>query len=205
MKAYIGPYRYRMISNIHTNYMNWKYGRSKWEDNTNKFERVLEKLESKLQSFYNGTFNKILDKRSDQKIKVKIDRYDAWSADHTLSHIIHPILVQLKETKQGAPWVDDEDVPEELRSTSAPTKENGWDLDDNHFKRWDYVLDEMLWAFAEKKRNDWESDYYKYEDDPSAMFGLKLIWEDREGQKAHQQRMSNGYRLFGKYYESLWN
>lgn len=185
--------------------MNWKYGRFKWKDNTNKFERVLEKLEDKLQSFYNGTINRILDKRSDQKIKVKIDRYDAWSADHTLSHIIHPILVQLKETKQGAPWVDDEDVPEELRSTSAPAKENDWDLDDNHFKRWDYVLDEMLWAFEQKKRNDWESDYYEYEDDPSAMLGLKLVWEDREGQKAHQHRMSNGFRLFGKYYEALWN
>ncbi len=43
--------------------------------------------------------------------------------DYTLSHIVVPMLKQLKETKHGAPFVDDEDVPEELKSTSAPPKE----------------------------------------------------------------------------------
>ena len=52
--------------------------------------------------------------------------------DHTLAMIIVPMLKQLKETKHGAPFVDDEDVPEELKSTSAPAKENDWDTDDNH-------------------------------------------------------------------------
>jgi hypothetical protein len=28
---------------------------------------------------------------------------------------------------------------------------------------------------------------------------------DSEGIKAHQERMSNGFRLFGTYYESLWD
>jgi hypothetical protein len=129
--------------------------------------------------------------------------------DHTLSHIITPMLQRLKEQKHGSPWVDDEDVPEELRSTAAPPKENEWDTDDNHEKRWDWVLDEMLWAFEQKQRDHWEEDYYKYENDPTntkgAGFGLKLVWEDREGQKAHQARMSNGFKLFGKYYEALWD
>jgi len=85
-------------------------------------------------------------------------------------------------------------------------KENEWDIDDNHFKRWDYVLDEMTWAFSQKLRNGgWEGDYYKYEDDPEELFGIKLVWEDREGSKAHQERMSNGFRLFGKYFENLWS
>jgi hypothetical protein len=53
--------------------------------------------------------------------------------DHTLSHIVLPMLKQLKKDKHGSPLVDDEDVPEELRSTSAPAKENDWDIDDNHF------------------------------------------------------------------------
>ena len=64
---------------------------------------------------------------------VKIDHYDTWSMDHTLSHIVLPMLKQLKKDKHGSPLVDDEDVPEELRSTSAPAKENDWDIDDNHF------------------------------------------------------------------------
>jgi len=28
---------------------------------------------------------------------------------------------------------------------------------------------------------------------------------DSEGMKAHQKRMSNGFQLFGKYYEALWD
>ena len=68
--------------------------------------------------------NKISDffyKRADKKrISVRIDRYDTWNMDYTLSHIILPMLKQLNETKHGAPYVDDEDVPEHLRSTAAP-------------------------------------------------------------------------------------
>jgi len=193
--------------------MNWKYGRFKWEDNTNWFENALEKFEDALQWFYNKTINIILDKRTGQKINVRIDNYDTWSMDHTLSHIVLPMLVQLQKTKQGSPWTDDEDVPEELRSTSAPPLENEYDTDDFHPKRWDWVLDEMIWAFEQKMRDDWESDYYKYDHvepnkeskDFSESLGLKLVCEDPKGRKAHQERMSNGFRLFGKYYEALWD
>lgn len=209
MKVSIGPYRSRAISNIHTNYMNWKYGRFEWEDNTNRFEHALEKFEDVLQWVYNKSINLILDKRSGQKIKVRIDNYDTWSMDHTLAHIVLPMLVQLKETKHGSPWVDDEDVPEELRSTSAPPKKDKYDIDDNHHARWDWVLDEMIWAFEQKMRDDWQGDYYKYEDDPTNTeglgLGLKLVWEDPEGRKAHQERMTNGFKLFGKYFENLWD
>ena len=213
MKVSIGPYRGRAISNIHNNYMDWKYGRFEWEDNTNRFEHALEKFEDGLQWLYNHTINLILDNRSGQKINVRIDNYDTWSMDHTLAPIVLPMLVQLKKTKHGSPWVDDEDVPEELRSTSAPPKENDYDTDDNHHARWDWALDEMIWAFEQKSRDNWEGDYYEYDHvEPnkdsgsfSERLGLKLVWEDPEGRKAHQERMSNGFRLFGKYYEALWD
>ena len=206
MRVYIGNHRYRWISSIHDRYMKRKYGYNDWPEIETLFETNLEKFEDALQWLYNKTVNIFLDKRLDQKINVHIDRWDTWSADNTLAHIIHPILVELKQRKRGAPLVDDEDVPEELRSTSVMPKENEWDIDDNHFKRWDYVLDEMTWAFSQKLRNGgWEGDYYKYEDDPEELFGIKLVWEDREGSKAHQERMSNGFRLFGKYFENLWS
>jgi len=204
MKVYIGPYRERFTSNIHTKYMHKKYGRFEWDENNNRFEHLLEKIEDLLQVVYNKTINKLLDDRLDQKIKVKVDNYDVWGMDYTLSNIVYPMLLKLKEDKQGAPFVDDEDVPEELKSTSAPPKKNDWDTDDNHFKRWDHVLDEMIWSFEQKKRSDWESDFYEYADDPSEVLGLRLVWEDKEGQKKHQDRMTNGFRLFGKYYEHLW-
>jgi len=149
-----------------------------------------------------------------QKTKIRIDRYDTWSMDHTLAPIILPMLKQLKETKHGSPMVDMKDVPQELRATKKQLDAYGWngETDPKFFDRWDWVLDEMIWAFEQKCRDDWESDYYEYrkigpeeEKDPDSLFGLKLVWEDREGRKAHQERMSNGFRLFGKYFESLWD
>jgi len=204
MKVYIGPYTNRWSCNVHDRHMMLKYG-LEWDENKDWEDRAWERVEGAVQWLYNKTINVILDKHSDQKIKVSIDKYDTWSMDHTLSHIIVPMLKQLKETKNGSPWVNDYDVPEELRSTSAPPTENDYDIDDNHHKRWEWVLDEMIWAFEQKTRDDWESDYYKYESDPKEMFGLKLVWEDREARKAHQERMTNGFKLFGKYYESLWD
>lgn len=213
MRVRIGPYVGRWISDIYVDYMDWKYEKWNWPSYTeeNKApidERAMEFLEDVLQWIYNHTVNLYLDRKK-RKISVKIDRWDSWSADHTLALIILPVLKQLKETKHGAPFVDDEDVPEEYRSTNAPPKENEWDLDEHHFARWDWVLAQMIWAFEQKCRDNWEEDYYEFEDDPTYKeglgLGIKLVWSDDEGRKAHQERMNNGFRLFGKYYENLWN
>ena len=151
-----------------------------------------------------------------RKINVQIDKWDTWSADHTLALIIAPLLVKIKEDKQGSPPVDDADVPEHLRSTAAPSKENDWDIDDNWHLRWDYVLDEMIWAF-EQDNNDWEQQYYSGEvdfqfekiegqkfsrmvDGPNHTFKI-----DQEGIKKHHERIKNGRRLFAKYYDALWD
>ena len=142
-----------------------------------------------------------------QRTNIKIHDYDTWSMDHTLAPIILPMLVQLQETKHGAPMVEMLDVPKELRATKKQLDAYGktGDVDPKHFERWDWILDEMIWAFEQKSRDDWEGDYYTYDDDPEGMFGLKLVWEDREGHQAHQKRMTNGFKLFGKYYENLWD
>jgi hypothetical protein len=139
---------------------------------------------------------------------VKIDRYDTWSMDNTLSYIIHPMLLQLKETKHGAPFTDDEDVPKELRSYVAPPKENEWDTDANHFKRWDYILDEMIWAFAQELKDDDENEFFDHsESDGVEDWKEKMnkIEVDYEGLEAHQKRKANGFRLLGKYYSNLWD
>ena len=106
---------------------------------------------------------------------VKIDRWDTWSMDQTLSYIILPMLKQLKATTHGAPYVDDEDVPDELKSTSAPPKENQYDADDNHHKRWDYVLDEMIFAFEHKVDDAWEDAFRSGESD------WKMVPVDKDG------------------------
>ena len=179
MKVYIGPYRRRWYSHIHYDYMNKKYNHD-WTDSTTTFEHLLEKYENLLEWIYNRTINKILDLFKEQKIKIRIDDYDLWSMDDTLAVIISPMLKKLKEQKHGSSYVDNEDVPPDLRHpvTDDP------DHDSLIEKRWAYVIDEMIWAFDRKVEND-----YLYD----------------ESYKEGQMRMSNGFRLFGKYYESLWD
>ena len=61
-------------------------------------------------------------KKGNQKVSIRIDPWDTWSMDTTLAHIVLPMLKQLKATKHGAPQVDVEDVPEELRPTKKELK-----------------------------------------------------------------------------------
>ncbi len=157
---------------------------------------------------------------------VKIDRWDTWNMDHTLALIVLPMLRQLKDAKHGAPLVDDEDVPEPLRSTAAEPKENEWDTDSNHFDRWDWVIGEMIFAFECKLDDSWEDQfregeidmiwipvdaagnevprgehkYYRMEHGPKDTYQC-----DYEGMKVVQKRIENGFRLFGKYYQALWD
>jgi len=93
-----------------------------------------------------------VESKRNRRSYIKIDKYDTWSMDHTLAMIVLPMLKQLQATKHGAPGVDDEDVPEglNLRSTEAPPKENEWDTDENWHKRWDWVMDEMIFALTSR-------------------------------------------------------
>ncbi len=148
---------------------------------------------------------------------VKIDPWDTWSMDHTLSDIILPMLRQLQTTKHGAPHVDDEDVPEHLRNENAPKKENDWDTDEFWHDRWDWVLAEMIWAFEQKVTDDAESQFFDHTAyDTGDTLDVKQWCEDvnnrvskikydEAGHRAWQARKSNGLRLFGKYYEALWD
>lgn len=212
MKVNIGTYPSRLICNIHVRYLERKYGWTFDDTPVSRIDNFVEVVDDFVQRVYN-VFNWIWFDRRTQRVDVHIDRWDTWSMDHTLANIVLPMLRQLHETKHGAPCTDDEDVREELRSTNASPKANTWDTDANHFLRWDWILNEMIWSFEQKCRDDWEGDFYEYKDipleeatdDSERMFGMRRVWEDKEGRKVHQERMTNGFRLFGKYYENLWD
>ena len=148
----------------------------------------------------------------DRKIKVRIDHYDTWSMDNTLAHIILPMLKQLRDTKHGSQLVDDEDVPPHMRH-------GGTDVYDNwiHYK-WEWVLKELIWTFEQLVDTDWQNQYTIEEgeldfDDYPEDEGKEVTpvrWKKEyiinyDGLKAHQQRITNGLRLFGKYYQGLWD
>ena len=179
--------------------------------------------------------------RGERKIKVRIDPYDTWSMDNTLAHIILPMLKQLRDTKHGSGYVDDEDLPSHMRYSHPKVDENGWNMGDNwvHYK-WDWVLNEMIWAFEQELDESWEDQFYHgepkykyttvrindgaYEEhiEPSHSDNFVAInndetdwvrmdqvdpdyWVDYEGMKRYNERIQNGFRLFGKYYQNLWD
>tara|TARA_A200000159_G_C7036533_1_gene220258 strand:- start:110 stop:535 length:426 start_codon:yes stop_codon:yes gene_type:complete len=126
--------------------------------------------------------------RKNRSVKVEIEPHDTWNMDITLAHIIHPMLIQLKETKHGAPMVDEGDVPLGMgmsEEAKAKYDELG-EVDGQFHARWDWVLDEMIWAFEEK----------------ITLFNAahEAATPERD---AYYKRMSNGFRLFGKYYGAL--
>ena len=97
--------------------------------------------------------------------EITIDSWDMISMHTTLAQIIHPMLVKQKEIA-GIPFVSNTDVPKHLRST-----------DDYCLVKWQWVIDEMIYAFGRCK-------------------------DDLYGEDAREE---NGLRLFGIYYRSLWH
>jgi hypothetical protein len=183
-------------------------------------EPLIEKWSNRLLPF-SKAYQAVMNFIRPQISYVKIDRYDTWSMDHTLADIILPMLKQLNTEKHGAPHVDDEDVPMEVQSWVSPAKDE-YDIDGHHFARWDYVLNEMIFAFECKVDDTWQEKFSSGEHD---MKSVPCKWDengkptlynfekgpndtykcDYEGMREVQKRITNGFRLFGKYYENLWD
>lgn len=243
MKVYISKYRYHWFSPYTWfDYMffwtdwskcaRWKLqqtledqGREKtqWVDRPDWCDRWADRLEP-----ISHGIQWVLDRIHPKIDYVKIDRWDTWSMDHTLALIVLPMLRQLQATKHGSPLVEDEDVPEGLglRSTEAPPKENEWDTDENLHLRWEWVMNEMIFAFECKVDDSWEDAFRSGEHDilwvpvdkdkNEVPKGEHKYWQmrdgpnntykcDYEGMKKVEERIQNGFRLFGKYYQALWD
>ena len=238
MKVYIGPHKnwfgpYQLAEKIlfwmnkHEDDRVHKFGQ--WLAGDSKKELNLSNvLVEDIQSNALCKFLTWVDSKKKREISVHIDKYDTWNMDGTLTYIILPMLKQLKATKHGSPYVDDADVPENLRSTSAPPKENEWDTDGNHHLRWDWVIDEMIWAFEQHHPDtDWEKQFHsgkhdwqwkeseteyanpitgKMEKCSQMLQGPNHTHKyDEVGAKIHSDRMDNGFRLMGKYFRNLWD
>lgn len=139
----------------------------------------------------------------ERKVEVKIHKYDAWNTDSTLALIIVPVLQKLKKYTHGYPseFVQDDEDEDGSKGMAA----------------WAAILDKMIWAF-EQCNEDYEKQYYSgevdiywepCEDNPEfnrMMHGPKHTFKvDLEGMAAHEERMQEGFDLFGKYYRNLWD
>lgn len=231
MKVRIGPYTSDLIP-----VRRWEQRYEFWRKPDTFY--LPEEEYTKMDKFVFGFFDKLAklvrpinrwSNNRDRKIKIHIDNYDVWSADHTLAMIIHPVLLKLKEVKHGSPDVDNEDVPEHLRAEehNVPHPDGYIGTDDSYHQRWEYVLNEMIWAFEQcadpdKGENQFHHNSgqlemqfvdaeingkmlkkveFNYQKDPNK----PKYWVDYEGKKAHHDRIQNGLRLFAKYYFGLWD
>jgi hypothetical protein len=199
MKVYIGPYRdwigpYQIAEKL----LFWM-DKNK-DSRVHNFGEWLAKSDT-LCRICEWTYSK-----KKRKTKIRIDKYDTWNMNHTLALLVLPMLIQLKATKHGSPYTDDEDVPEHLRSNADRIKMGDpdireteiWDPDDTIHVRWNWVMDEMIYAFEMELDEEWEMEIYKREPEG---------WDDEKfaERKVINDRIQNGFRLFGKYYRGLWD
>lgn len=167
---------------------------------------------SKLNTFLNWIYQK-----RNRNIFIKIDNYDTWNADDTMARIILPIMKQLKERKHGYGFINDEDVPEELRSCNAGPKEHEYDWDDNAEKRYEWVLNEIIWSFSQILDDSAEDQFHTGVIDPvwTPCTDNPKLYElghgpnhthkfDKDGYMAWSKRIDNGTALFGKYFRTFW-
>ena len=163
-----------------------------------------------------------------RNIKVQIEKFDSWSMDHTLAHIILPALLQLKASKMGVPveFADVGGADYDSQQSFDFYKETHNECFDLACKRWDEILDKMIWSFQQLAMDDYEEQYHhgtpEYSWEPSEPFVNPMTgnkedtfqmvdknpqehWTDYEGMRLHEQRIQEGLELFGKYYRHLWD
>lgn len=95
---------------------------------------------------------------------VKIDKCDTWSMDNTLAKIIHPMLIQLHDTGNSYPTVEQEDAPHITFFEGDYSEE-----------AWSYVLGEMIWAFEQKADDNVMVPYMKPEEMKRMKNGLLMF------------------------------
>ncbi len=82
------------------------------------------------------------------------------------------------DNKISVPFVDDEDVPEDMRYEAHNTTPHEADVEFLD-TRWQYVLDQMIETFI-------------------------LISEDHWNYGRDEEIVNQGLKMFGKYYRNLW-
>jgi hypothetical protein len=215
MKVFIGPYRnwigpYQIADAVFFWLEKWPNDEleQRWD------YQLHDKFGKWLADSWVNNFCQWLYGKNSREVKIRIDKYDTWGMDHTLSLIIVPMLKQLRASKHGYPLVDPEDAPHISVGDIDPN-----DLSDSLVDaRWNWIMDEMIWVHEQIVDEESDKNYYvPYGPDEKLevskglqeFITTKDILEmgkfDREKFDAYEARIQNGLRLFGKYYRSLWD
>lgn len=168
-------------------------------------------------------------KKGERKVTIQIDKWDTWNLDSTMALIILPALIQLKATKHGIPadFAEVGGADYDAQGSFEFYKETHNDAFDEACRKWDEVLDKMIWSFQQIALEDYDRKYHhgtpkfdwiktdeQYRNPITGkteeMYQMVDTnpdehWYDHVGHMLHQERIQEGLELFGKYYRSLWD
>lgn len=206
MKVNIQPYINPLTTHIiKCNYLEFMYGED-WYDVTEQDYIWTDHFVVTVLGAIDYCILRPINKFRKRKVEIKYHNYDTWGLDYTLSLIILPGLKQLKATNHGYAQVDSADLP------TACLKDASGE------EQWEWVMDEMIWAFNEIANEcPGEDAFYTGNSDinwtklegtdlsemfhgPNHTFSI-----DTEGLNKYNERIQRGLTLFGKYYRNLWD
>jgi len=115
-----------------------------------------------------------------------------WSLDYHLAEIITPRLKAFKNsTRHGTPVLDEDDTVAQ--------------------KKWEEILDKMIWAFENYKKEDYcftDTGELKLGDPDADGTGTVLstgLSIDTELYDEHHRKIAEGLKLFAEYFGMLWD
>jgi len=131
---------------------------------------------------------------------------DAWGMNTYLATIIVDMLRYLKKNKHGYPICCGEDRNKDYSKLSD-------NYDERNQKKWEWILDEMIWTFETVLKtldHDWillddrkhEKKMQKFCDKMTALYPDT---DYHVMTKEESARYRNGWKLFQKYFVSLWD
>jgi hypothetical protein len=166
-------------------------------------------------------------------VKVHVDKYDIWSADHTLAAVIGPVLRAMIGKKQGVPG---NMLPDEYNvlvsskefwkeDTDGPLHRKANMMLDEASEKWESLLEHMAWSFEEYNKDDWDEQYWSgelgdWKVEETSEIAVDPVTEKKEtvsrslnfgnrtcdwdARQKHWEKMHDGIKLFGEHFPSLW-
>lgn len=225
MKAKIGPYRdwigpYQIAEAIFfwVKKYDKDYNYTEAYNKVHEFGRWLSEDKNGNDSYLTTFCNWIHGKKK-RVVDIKTDPWDHWNAGITMAMLCLPILKDLREHRTGTPWTEHADGPWYYRFLREED-EHAWDERGSYCdERWRWIMDEIIWSLEQIAGDrDWEEAYTHgfsdivwepCEDNPKlCKMGRgpnDTWWWDQSGHIKHQEKIRNGLRLLGRYWESMWD
>lgn len=195
--------RWHTTSGLENRWLEFRYGEEGLdlpESKYDNFDRIVVAVLDGIQWVLNKTINPFNEWRG-QKIRVHVEYHDIWSADTTIAHMVLPLLERLRDEKNGYPLID----PKEIEGLPRELKPKKKELDESDPKaeaRWNWVMNEMIFAMQCIADDSWEDEFFEHKD-PNDWMSVRMI--NKEKYDETQKRIDRGLKFFGIFFRALWD